>query len=203
MFDGRLPSFANTRSMRVAGGLGTVARVVGDAQEIYDQRISGRRRAAPHRESLQALSPRAAPAVHPRAPRFRRGDADRLPFDAVGHRRRRTSGRAPTWCWATATARAASRRSSETIETTLRGAGLCGEPQQALCRRLHHRALRQSGRRPACHPARVQPRALHGRAALRALRRSSAGWPPTWKLLADRLAAIPLEELRPYRAAAE
>jgi N-formylglutamate amidohydrolase len=40
MFNGRLPSFANTRSMRVAGGLGTVARVVGDAQEIYDQRIS-------------------------------------------------------------------------------------------------------------------------------------------------------------------
>ena len=40
MFEGRLPSFANTRSMRVAGGLGTVARVVGDAQEIYDQRIS-------------------------------------------------------------------------------------------------------------------------------------------------------------------
>ena len=40
MFNGRLPSFANTRSMRVAGGLGTVARVVGDAQEIYDQRIA-------------------------------------------------------------------------------------------------------------------------------------------------------------------
>src|ERR1700744_6251799 len=40
MFEGRLPSFANTRSMRVAGGLGTVARVVGDAQEIYDQRIA-------------------------------------------------------------------------------------------------------------------------------------------------------------------
>src|SRR5947207_1575371 len=39
MFDGRLPSFANTRSMRVAGGLGTVARVVGDSQEIYSQRI--------------------------------------------------------------------------------------------------------------------------------------------------------------------
>src|SRR5256714_3421204 len=39
MFEGRLPSFANTRSMRVAGGLGTVARVVGDAQEIYRQRL--------------------------------------------------------------------------------------------------------------------------------------------------------------------
>jgi len=39
MFEGRLPSFANTRSMRVAGGLGTIARVVGDAQEIYDRRL--------------------------------------------------------------------------------------------------------------------------------------------------------------------
>src|SRR4029077_16234941 len=40
MFEGRLPSFPHPRSMRVAGGLGTVARVVGDAQEIYDQRIA-------------------------------------------------------------------------------------------------------------------------------------------------------------------
>jgi N-formylglutamate amidohydrolase len=39
MFDGRLPSFANTRSMRVAGGLGTIARVVGDSQEIYARRL--------------------------------------------------------------------------------------------------------------------------------------------------------------------
>src|SRR6201991_564083 len=40
MFEGRLPSFANTRSMRVAGGLGTIARVVGDAQEIYRERLA-------------------------------------------------------------------------------------------------------------------------------------------------------------------
>jgi N-formylglutamate amidohydrolase len=39
MFDGRLPPYANTRSLRVAGGLGTIARVVGDAQEIYDRRL--------------------------------------------------------------------------------------------------------------------------------------------------------------------
>ncbi len=39
MFEGRLPPFANTRSLRVAGGLGTVARVVGDAREIYPKRI--------------------------------------------------------------------------------------------------------------------------------------------------------------------
>jgi N-formylglutamate amidohydrolase len=39
MFEGRLPAFANTRSLRVAGGLGTIARVVGDAREIYDRRL--------------------------------------------------------------------------------------------------------------------------------------------------------------------
>jgi N-formylglutamate amidohydrolase len=39
MFDGRLPTFANTRSMRVAGGLGTIPRVVGEAQEIYARRL--------------------------------------------------------------------------------------------------------------------------------------------------------------------
>ena len=39
MFTGRLPSFANTRSMRVAGGLGTIPRVVGDGQDIYRERI--------------------------------------------------------------------------------------------------------------------------------------------------------------------
>ncbi len=35
MFVGRLPSFANVRSLRVAGGLGTIPRVVGDAANIY------------------------------------------------------------------------------------------------------------------------------------------------------------------------
>lgn len=39
MFSGRLPPFANTRSMRVAGGLGTVPRVVADGQEIYGGRL--------------------------------------------------------------------------------------------------------------------------------------------------------------------
>ena len=39
MFEGRLPPFANTRSLRVAGGLGTVPRMVGDGQDIYRSRI--------------------------------------------------------------------------------------------------------------------------------------------------------------------
>jgi N-formylglutamate amidohydrolase len=39
MYDDRLPPYANSRSIRVAGGLGTIARVVGEAQEIYRGRL--------------------------------------------------------------------------------------------------------------------------------------------------------------------
>jgi N-formylglutamate amidohydrolase len=35
MFVGRLPPFANTRSLRVASGLGTIPRTVGDGHDIY------------------------------------------------------------------------------------------------------------------------------------------------------------------------
>src|SRR3974390_1292777 len=37
VFDGALPEYANTRSLRAAVGLGTIPRVVGDAQPIYKQ----------------------------------------------------------------------------------------------------------------------------------------------------------------------
>lgn len=35
MFAGSLPTYANVRSVRVAGGLGTIARIVADSEEIY------------------------------------------------------------------------------------------------------------------------------------------------------------------------
>lgn len=35
MFEGRLPPYANTASVRVAGGLGTVPRIVGENMDIY------------------------------------------------------------------------------------------------------------------------------------------------------------------------
>src|SRR5579872_4530799 len=67
MFEGRLPAFANTRSLRVAGGLGTIPRVVGDAQEIYGDSIpvaeAMERIAklyAPYHSALRALIERAA-----------------------------------------------------------------------------------------------------------------------------------------------
>ncbi len=62
MFEGRLPAYVNTRSARVAGGLGTIARVVGDSQEIYAKRMSveeGLRRIddlhKPYHAALEAL----------------------------------------------------------------------------------------------------------------------------------------------------
>ena len=40
LFEDSLPAFANTRSLRVLGGLGTIARVVGEAEEIYRRRLT-------------------------------------------------------------------------------------------------------------------------------------------------------------------
>lgn len=39
MFDGPLPSFVNIGSMRVAGGLGTIPRIVAENMEIYRRRL--------------------------------------------------------------------------------------------------------------------------------------------------------------------
>jgi N-formylglutamate amidohydrolase len=39
LFTGRLPEFANTQSARVVGGLGTIARIVADTEEIYRERL--------------------------------------------------------------------------------------------------------------------------------------------------------------------
>jgi N-formylglutamate amidohydrolase len=39
MFSDAVPTFANTASLRVAGGLGTVPRVVGDRQPIYRRKL--------------------------------------------------------------------------------------------------------------------------------------------------------------------
>lgn len=62
-----LPQFANTRSLRVAAGLGTIPRVVADAREIYASRLSveeGLERIdslyKPYHAALKALLERAA-----------------------------------------------------------------------------------------------------------------------------------------------
>ncbi len=87
MFDGRLPSFANTRSMRVAVGSAPWRAWSATPRKYPRSAHCGRRSAAPHRRPLQArTSPRLAAPVHAPASRFRRCHADRLPLHAVGHR---------------------------------------------------------------------------------------------------------------------
>ena len=202
MFTGRLPSFANTRSMRVAGGLGTIPRVVGDGQEIYRERLSVDDALGADRGALQALSPRAAAADQQGASGVRNRDPGGLPFDAVG---RRVARRA-------AAARHRDRRPlrhqlREPAARYRRGnherARLFDRPQQALCRRLHHRALRQPGQRTAHRAARTQPRDLHGRAAARAQRRGLRRWPPISPRSPTRWPQVPLGDLGPFQAAAE
>ena len=143
MFTGRLPSFANTRSMRVAGGLGTIPRGRRRAGNL-SRAAFRRRRAGADRGALQAVSPRAAAADQQGPSGVRNRDPGGLPFDAVG---RGVARRA-------AAARYRDRRPlrhqlREPAARCRRGdherARLFDRPQQALCRRLHHRQPPASG----------------------------------------------------------
>lgn len=42
MFDDPLPDHVNSTSLRVAGGLGTIARIVAEGQEVYERKLSFR-----------------------------------------------------------------------------------------------------------------------------------------------------------------
>jgi N-formylglutamate amidohydrolase len=201
MFDGRLPSFANTRSMRVTGGLRTVARVVGDAQEIYDQRISvaeALRRIdelyKPYHRSLRRVFLRlhrefgAAVLVDCHSmPSATSAKDERPRADLV------LGDRYGTSCVPVI---------AETIEATMREFGYVvsrnkpyaggfitehyGNPTAGL-----HAVQLEINRSLYMDERRYQRSASFARLA------------SEFEILADRLAEIPLEELRPYRAAAE
>jgi len=201
MFDGRLPSFANTRSMRVAGGLGTVARVVGDAQEIYDQRIpvdEALRRIdglyKPYHRALRRLVTRvhrdfgAAILVDCHSMPSIAGNRDERPrADVV------IGDRYGTSCVAVV---------ADAVEAALQEAGYSvsrnkpyaggfitehyGNPPAGL-----HAIQLEINRALYMDERRFEPIASFSRLA------------GHLEALAERLSAISLEELRPYRAAAE
>ena len=201
MFDGRLPSFANTRSMRVAGGLGTVARVVGDAQEIYHQRIpvdDALRRIEglykPYHRALRRLVTR----VHRDFGTAILVDCHSMP-SLAGSRDERPRAdivlgdRYGTSCVAGVT---------DVVETTLHDLGYSvsrnkpyaggfitehyGNPPAGL-----HAIQLEINRALYMDERKFEPIASFGQLAT------------DLEALANRLALIPLEELRPYRAAAE
>ena len=171
---GRLPSFANTRSMRVAGGLGTIPRVVGDGQEIYRERLSvddGLARIEalykPYHRALRRLINKA----HQAFGTVILVDCHSMPSVGVS----RDEPRRPDMVIGDRYGTSCAALLPDMVEETMSRARLFGRPQQALCRRLHHRALRQSGMRTAHHPDRAQPGDLHGRAAARTQREVRAG----------------------------
>jgi len=201
MFEGRLPSFANTRSMRVAGGLGTVARVVGDAQEIYDQRIpvdDALRRIEslykPYHRSLRRLFTKlhrdfgAAVLV----------DCHSMPSTA-GHRDERPrpefvlGDRYGTSCVGVV---------SETVELTLRALGYSVSRNKPYAGGF----ITEHYGNPAAGLHAIQleiNRALYMDERRYERSRNFARLSTDMETLAKRLGEIPLEELRPYRAAAE
>jgi N-formylglutamate amidohydrolase len=201
MFEGRLPSFANTRSMRVAGGLGTVARVVGEAQEIYAERIpvdDAIRRIEglykPYHRALRHLFTRvhrdfgAAILIDCHSMPSTAGTRDERPrADIV------LGDRYGTSCVVAV---------AETVEATLRGQGYLVSRNKPYAGGF----ITEHYGNPAVGLHAIQleiNRALY----MDERRYEKAGTFATvaadLEMLAQRLTEIPIEELRPYRAAAE
>jgi N-formylglutamate amidohydrolase len=201
MFEGRLPSFANTRSMRVAGGLGTVARVVGDAQEIYGQRIpvdDAIRRIEglykPYHRALRRLFTRvhrdfgAAVLIDCHSMPSTAGSKDERPrADVV------LGDRYGTSCVAAV---------AEIVESTLRAKGYSVSRNKPYAGGF----ITEHYGNPAAGLHAIQleiNRALYMDERHYERAASFARLAGEFEFVADRLSEIPLEELRPYRAAAE
>ena len=201
MFEGRLPSFANTRSMRVAGGLGTVARVVGDAQEIYEQRIpvdEAMRRIEslykPYHRALRRLFTRiqrsfgAAVLVDCHSMPSSAGQKDERPRpDFV------IGDRYGTSCVPLV---------AECVDRVLRGMGYTVSRNKPYAGGF----ITEHYGNPAVGLHAVQleiNRALYMDERAYARAGSFAALSTDLEILATRLGDIPIEELRPYRAAAE
>jgi N-formylglutamate amidohydrolase len=201
MFDGRLPSFANTRSMRVAGGLGTVARVVGDAQEIYHQRIpidDALRRIEglykPYHRSLRRLLTR----VHRDFGAAMLVDCHSMPSTAGAKDDRPRADivigdRYGTSCVPMI---------AETVEATFRELGYAVSRNKPYAGGF----ITEHYGNPAAglHSIQIEiNRALYMDERRYERSASFARMVTHIGILSDRLAEIPLEELKPYRAAAE
>src|SRR5215813_11415348 len=201
MFEGRLPSFANTRSMRVAGGLGTVARVVCLSQEIYSQRIpvdDAIRRIEglykPYHRALRRLFTRvhrdfgAAVLIDCHSMPSTAGAKDERPrADVV------LGDRYGTSCVAAV---------AESIEATLRELGYVVSRNKPYAGGF----ITEHYGNPAVGLHAIQlevNRALYMDERRYEKSVALANVAADLGTLAERLAEIPIQELRPYRAAAE
>jgi N-formylglutamate deformylase len=201
MFDGRLPSFANTRSMRVAGGLGTVARVVGDSQEIYEQRLpvdDALRRIEclykPYHRMLRKLLARA----HHQFGTAALIDCHSMPSTGGAKEERPRADIVLGDRYGTSCAPAI----AETMEITLRELGYLVSRNKPYAGGF----ITEHYGNPAAGLHSVQleiNRALYMDERRYERSANFAQVAADLVLLAERLAELPLQELRPYRAAAE
>ena len=201
MFDGRLPSFANTRSMRVAGGLGTVARVVGDAQEIYGQRLSVdealRRIEALYKPYHRALR-RLITRVHRDLGTAVLVDCHSMPSTTAAKEERPRADVVLGDRYGTSCVPAV----SETIEQTLRSLGYTVSRNKPYAGGF----ITEHYGNPAAglHSLQLElNRALYMDERRYERSASFAQLQSDLETVANRIGGIPLEELRPYRAAAE
>jgi N-formylglutamate amidohydrolase len=201
MFDGRLPSFANTRSMRVAGGLGTVARVVGDAQEIYEQRLcveDALRRIDTFYKPYHLALRRLCSQVHRELGAAVLVDCHSMPSTTAAREERPRADLVLGDRYGTSCAPLV----SETFEATLRGLGYSVSRNKPYAGGF----ITEHYGNPAAglHSLQLEiNRALYMDERRYERSASFARLSADLETLADRLADIPLEELRPYRAAAE
>lgn len=201
MFDGRLPSFANTRSMRVAGGLGTVARVVGDAQEIYDRRI-------PVTDALSRIEALYKPyhrALRRLVMRVHRdhGAAVLIDLHSMPSNAGQKDDRArPHFVLGDRYGTSCVGLISETIEQALRGMGYTVSRNKPYAGGFitEHYGNPSAG----LHAIQLEiNRALYMDEKTYQKSASFERLKGEIEAVADAVGAIPLEELRPYRAAAE
>ncbi len=201
MFEGRLPSFANTRSMRVAGGLGTVARVVGDAQEIYGQRL-------PVDDALRRIEGLYKPyhrALRRLFTRLQRNFGAAVLIDC--HSMPSTAGSKderprPEFVLGDRYGTSCTGIVAETVEKTLRGLGYTVSRNKPYAGGF----ITEHYGNPAAGLHTIQleiNRALYMDERRHERSPSFARLSLDLETVADLLADIPLEELRPYRAAAE
>ena len=141
LFRDGLPHYANTQSVRVVGGLGTIARIVSESDEIYREPLSVgaaleriNRLYTPYHDTLSGLLAEAkqefgfAVLI----------DCHSMPSNPIAEQ----GGGRPGLRARRPVRHLMQRRVDPACRQPAEGAGLCRGPQQALCRRLYHRTLR-------------------------------------------------------------
>ena len=157
-----LPHYANTQSVRVVGGLGTIARIVSESDEIYREPLSLvaaleriNRLYTPYHDTLKSLLAEARQAFGLAV----LVDCHSMPSNPISDQ----GGARPDFVLGDRYGTSCSGELTRAAAPGAESPRLCGGVEQALCRRLHHRALRPAACRCACPSSRGQPRALYAR----------------------------------------